>query len=72
MATHMTHLHSVYKPSVALLQTDLTNRSMNVGHTLDSQSPDLCTPTPLERINPLLSLLDRPISLQEELLTLHS
>ena len=67
----MTCLRSVHEPSVVLLQTDLTDGSMNVGNILDSQSPDLCTPTPLEYIDPLLSPLGGPISLQEELLILH-
>src|SRR5262245_23819668 len=71
MATRITHSRSMCKPSVALLQTNFTDRSANMGDTPDPQSPDPCTPTPLKRINPLLSLLVEPISLQEELLALY-
>src|SRR5262245_39908562 len=67
MATHMTCSRSVCDPSVALLPSE---PSRDVGDTLDPQSPDLHTPMPLEHIDPSLSLLAEPISLQEELLIL--
>ena len=62
MATHMTCSHPVREPSVALLQTDLMDRSTNVGDTSDFQSSDTHTPTLLEYLDPLLSLLPGPIS----------
>ena len=59
----MNHSHPVYKPSVVLLQTNLIDRSINVSYTPNPQSSNPCTPTPLERLDPSLSLLAKPISL---------
>ena len=70
MATCMTRSRPVHEPSVALLQTDLTDGSTNVGDTPDPQSPNPHTPTPLECLDPLLSLLPNQLSGRKHILAL--